>query len=447
MNIASHDDVPSTAPIFKAGAASLCITPNEALWLAGYASRTSPARGKLSDLYASAVVIEDHAGQRLVIVSVDLIAIAPIIGDAVVRAVTANYGLSRQEVFLFPTHTHHAPEFRPDKAVFFNIPSEFAARLPEFAKQLTSQIVEVIDHAVQCIEPVRLFARRATVGFAHNRRRHGVKDGHASEVDIYDHDVPILDCIAAAGSRKAILFGYACHNTSIPADDLRYSGDWAGHAKAILQQSNPSATALYIPGAGADQDPEPHGSVDDSRRHGESLASAVQNALSVHGTEITGSIHCAVEDVSLDLQPVARERLEQMLASDDTPQRVKARFLLGQLSRGESLITSYSVPVHAFRLGNELILCALSGEPVVDWSHKLKQNVREQLQTTYKPLTWIAGYCNDMFGYLPTRRIQSEGGYEGGRANLWSWIPAPFTADVEDRITAAVLRLLKRIQA
>ena len=51
------------------------------------------------------------------------------------------------------------------------------------------------------------------------------------------------------------------------------------------------------------------------------------------------------------------------------------------------------------------------------------------------PLIWVAGYCNDIFDYVPTRRIQAEGGYEGGRANLWNWIPAPFTEDVEDRIT------------
>jgi hypothetical protein len=52
-----------------------------------------------------------------------------------------------------------------------------------------------------------------------------------------------------------------------------------------------------------------------------------------------------------------------------------------------------------------------------------------------------------MFGYLPTRRVQAEGGYEGGRANLWSWIPAPFTDDVEDRIAAAVRRAVERVSS
>jgi hypothetical protein len=50
-----------------------------------------------------------------------------------------------------------------------------------------------------------------------------------------------------------------------------------------------------------------------------------------------------------------------------------------------------------------------------------------------------------MFGYLPTRRVQAEGGYEGGRANLWNSIPAPFTIEVEDRITTAVRSLVERV--
>jgi hypothetical protein len=58
------------------------------------------------------------------------------------------------------------------------------------------------------------------------------------------------------------------------------------------------------------------------------------------------------------------------------------------------------------------------------------------------PHVWVSGYCNDMFGYIPTLRIQREGGYEGGRANLWSWLPAPWTADVEERIAAGVRKLV-----
>jgi hypothetical protein len=59
------------------------------------------------------------------------------------------------------------------------------------------------------MKPVRLFARRTKAGFASNRRKisHGV-----------DHDVPILEARDESGNARAIVFSYACHNTSLDPD-------------------------------------------------------------------------------------------------------------------------------------------------------------------------------------------------------------------------------------
>jgi len=458
----SNSRMISGPPTYKAGAASICITPDEPLWLAGYAARTAPARGKLSDLFARALAIEDEAGIRFVLVSIDLIAITPIIAGSVIEAVRTRHGLSCSQLMLVPTHTHYGPEFRPDKQIFFNIPAEYAAKLPAVADKLAHAITDVIDQAIGQLEPVRLFARTTSVDFAHNRRRVGAASraaqrppqlGGPTAEDVVDHDVPVLDCVDASGNRKAIVFGYACHNTTIPPDDLRYCGDWAGFAVQQLQQSNPGATAMFIPGAGADQDPEPHGSVELSPQHGQELASAVQESLDAPAIEITGPIRAEMEDIALLLEPVTHDSIQRMLDSNDPPQRVKARFLLDQLDRGEKHIQSYTAPIQVIRIGNELLIIALSGEPVVDFAHKFKSEFSATAQTPSSMLhapcfsvVWVAGYCNDMFGYLPTRRVQAEGGYEGGRANLWSWIPAPFTDDVEIRITNAVLGLVNRIR-
>jgi hypothetical protein len=442
---------------YKAGTASICITPDELLWLAGYAARTAPARGKISDLYASALALEDQTGQRFVMASADVIAITRAIADSVARIACEQHCLSRSQVLLTATHTHYGPEFRHDKQVFFNVPDQFAAAFESVSKKLVAAISQVIDQAIARLEPAKLFARKTSAGFAHNRRRHGVVDGRPSAQDIVDHDVPVLDCVDARGNRKAIVFGYACHNTTIALEDLRYCGDWAGFAREELQQGCPGATALFIPGAGADQDPEPSGSVELSRRHGQEIAHAVQNALDSPGIENTGPIRAELDDVNLALEPVTHDRLRKMRDSDDPPQCVKARYLLDALARGEELMTSYPAPVQVVRLGNELLIVALSGEPVVDWAHKIKQGAWSRaheagipapcspLPALGSPLVWVAGYCNDMFGYLPTRRVQAEGGYEGGRANLWSSIPAPFTEDVEDRITDAVRRIIDRV--
>jgi neutral ceramidase len=457
----------SSQMTYKAGTASICITPEEPLWLAGYAARAGPARGKISDLYASALALEDQNGQRFVMVSADVITITRAIADSAAEAVCSRHGLSRPQLLLAATHTHYGPEFRPDKQVFFNIPDDYAARFHTIAEKLVAALTQVIDQAIAHLGPVRLFLRQTSAGFAHNRRRVGAASraarayagpprlGGPTGEDVFDHDVPVLDCIDASGNHKAIVFGYACHNTTIPPDDLRYCADWAGFAREELQQAYPAATALFIPGAGADQDPEPRGSVELSRQHGKELARAMQQALKAPGFEITGPIRCELEDVPLALEPVTQDGLRKMLDSSDPPQRVKARFLLEALDRGQQLITSYPAPIQVIRLGNELLMVALSGEPVVDWALKIKQGAasKEQgigIRTPSSllpsfPLVWVAGYCNDMFGYVPTRRVQAEGGYEGGRATFWSAIPAPFTDDVEDRITAAVRRLVERV--
>jgi hypothetical protein len=440
---------------YWAGAAKVCITPEEPRWLAGYASRTAPARGKISDLYASALALAGDHGGGIVIASIDLIAVTPDIVYPVLLNAFENHGIQKEQLLIAATHTHYGPEFRREKARFFGIPDNDAAALASVADKLEGALYQAIELAISRMGPVRVFARQTKAGFAHNRRRRGVKDGTPSSEDMVDHDVPVLECVDAAGHRKAIVFGYACHNTTIPPGDLRYCGDWAGFAKTRLEQSFPDAVAIFIPGAAADQDPEPSGSVELSQQHGRELADAIEQELQQPGDEITGPIRSADEFVNLPLRAIDRQQLHSMLESGDPPQQVKAKFLLDALDGGETLRTTYSAPVQVVRLGDELMIVALSGEPVIDWALKLKRELSDMLDTpgssvsalgsqASKPMVWVAGYCHDMFGYLPTRRVQREGGYEGGRANLWSAIPAPFTEEAEDLITDAVRRLVQK---
>jgi hypothetical protein len=430
--------------MYQAGTATEVITPTEPLWLAGYAARTEPAKGTISDLNANAVALRDDTGGWLIFASVDLIAVTKAIADPVYARVEAEIGLPRERLILAATHTHYGPEFRDDKALFFNVPAEYAAKFAGVRSRIIDALTRVIVAATKNTVPVRLFARRASATFAHNRRREGVKGGNPSPLDILDHDVPILDIVhAPTGQRKAIIFGYACHNTTLPPEDCRYCSDWAGAAKEHLQRAYSGMTPLFITGCGADQNPEPRGSVELSKRYGQELATAVQLALSKDdGVEITGPIRAASEDVPLPMQPVTCEAIDAMLKENDPPKQRKARFLLEQLERGESLMTEYPAPLQAVRLGKQLLMIVMSGEPVVDWATKFKRDLAGAAA-----FVWVAGYCNDMYGYVPTRRIQAEGGYEGGRATLWSWLPSPWTDDVEDRLSDGIRTLVQKVTA
>src|SRR5712675_459066 len=66
---------PSDTRPWKAVVASVAITPEKELWMAGYASRNKPAEGKETDLYGKALAIEDGRGTRLVVVTLDLIGV------------------------------------------------------------------------------------------------------------------------------------------------------------------------------------------------------------------------------------------------------------------------------------------------------------------------------------------------------------------------------------
>src|SRR4051794_27553334 len=141
---------------YKAGTATEKITPPTGFWMAGFAARTQPSRGTVSDLFTSALALEDNAGGRLIIVSVDLIAITQAIAEPVYAAVKRELGLPRERLILAASHTHFGPEFRDDKALFFNVPPDYAAKFADLRKNIIDAIVRVIVASTQNMVPVKL---------------------------------------------------------------------------------------------------------------------------------------------------------------------------------------------------------------------------------------------------------------------------------------------------
>src|SRR4030095_764852 len=68
---------------WPAGFAKSVITTTASLWLTGYASRNKPREGTLRYIYAKALALEDQRGNRLVIVTTDLLGIPRAMGEAI----------------------------------------------------------------------------------------------------------------------------------------------------------------------------------------------------------------------------------------------------------------------------------------------------------------------------------------------------------------------------
>jgi hypothetical protein len=137
--------------------------------------------------------------------------------------------------------------------------------------------------------------------------------------------------------------------------------------------------------------------------------------------------------------PFDRARWEKEAASKETPRANHGRRMLAILDGGGAIPQSRPYPVAAWQFGNSLTLIALGCELTVDYSLKFKAR--------YGPdTTWVAGYSNDTFGYVPSLRVWKEGGYEGGDAFRFSIFPGRLTSDIEDRVTAAVARVVASVQ-
>ena len=104
--LSDTESVVAAGPQWKAGTATVVITPDEPMWMAGYAARDKPAEGTVQDLFAKALALEDREGNRLVIVTADLIGIPRDLRDVVVERVVEAYDLPSRSLLLNASHTH-----------------------------------------------------------------------------------------------------------------------------------------------------------------------------------------------------------------------------------------------------------------------------------------------------------------------------------------------------
>jgi predicted amidohydrolase len=426
---------------WKAGTASIVITPSESMWMAGYASRTKPSQGVAQELYAKALALEDSDGTRLVIVAADLIGIPRALRASVEKRLQDTYGLPAQSLLLNASHTHCGPELRASKASLYGLEADRVGQAHAFMQELEAKLVRTVGDALEALSPAKLGYAHARCGFAMNRRLptpSGYKNSPNPDGPV-DHDVPVLRVHDADGKLRAVLFGYACHNTTL--NFYEFCGDYAGYAQEYLEAAHPGVTALFITGCGGDQNPYPRGKLEQAQQHGRALANAVEAALLPVPRSIHTPIRSAIEAVELEFAPPpGREELDKLKLSSEKADVRRAAFLLNELDSTGKIPTTYDYLVQTIQFGDDLTLVALAGEVVVDYSHRLKRELAGD------SVLWVAAYSNDVFGYIPSLRVLREGGYEGGGAMRYTLLPGPFAESVEQRIIDHVHKLVGRVR-
>jgi len=397
IGLASEPVGPDAAqPMWKAGSAKVKITPTRPMPMAGYASRKdNPSEGREQDLFAKALAIEDSEGFRAVIVTADLIGISEELRAEVERRVGAEFGLPPHALLMNASHTHCGPAYvREDARDYFDF--------------LADEMSRLVGTAIADMEPSHLSYCKARCGFAMNRRTptpEGYRN-HPNPEGPVDHIVPVLRVDDAAGELKTVIFGYSCHNTTMSF--MQWLGDYAGYAQEYLEADHPGLVAMFMNNCSGDQNPYPRGMLYFAQRHGRSLATAVEAALETnqrqcfHQHRLNGPLRSVLERVELEFTE-------------------------------ESGREPYAYPVQVLRFGDGLALIGLGNETVVDYSLRLKSELGGR-----GPAIWVAGYTNAYGGYVPSRRVLEEGGYE---AESRPWKP-----ELEERIVGKVHELFDRLE-
>ena len=105
-------------PGWKAGVARVVITPDTPVWLAGYGTKRAPD-GKLHDLWAKALAIEDQAGHRAVLITSDFQGVPRMMSDQVFDRLHRKFGLERAQVMLTFSHNHCGPRLGDDLVDYY----------------------------------------------------------------------------------------------------------------------------------------------------------------------------------------------------------------------------------------------------------------------------------------------------------------------------------------
>ncbi len=420
------------------------ITPqNNNVWLAGYGKKRV-AENKIHDLWVKVMALKSSNSKPVVMVTTDHMGMSRTVYESIYTKVHKRFKINRPEFMLTFSHNHCGPCLRDDLVDYY--PSDEAQReaVGEYTDWMENQVIDAIGDALAKWQPAKLFMGEGNCAFAVNRRENPEAEvPEMIEAGIpfkgaVDHYVPVLAVKSSKGRLLAVLFGYACHPTTLSINS--WCGDYPGFAQINLETVHPGVNAMFFNACGADQNPLPRRTIELCENYGRMLSDAVEKVLVGPMKPVPPGIHTSFKFADLAYEEIAtREKLVPIAEGEPSVQERWAKRMLKLIDQGAVFPDSTPYPVQAWKLGKELLIISIGGESVVDYSLRFKRE--------YGQGTWVCGYAGFMVAYIPSRRVWEEGGYEGGPHldeyghPAWRW-----AGNVEDRIAETVHRVVKDVK-
>ena len=390
----------------KAGVVKVDITPPLGLKMYGYGGRKEGATSILDPLYARVLVLE-AGDQRVAMVVCDLgRPFAPAWIERLRDNAKSSSGISY--VLAAAIHTHAGPE----------IPDEYPPLAgPDWESTVLEKISRAIAEAHQRAVEARLGTGYGVAYIGHNRLREQ-PDGRFGWFMVnttmvptapVDPTVSILRIDSASGAPLAVLVNYACHPVVFGPDNLQYSADWPGVMDSTVERAfsdgSPGAAPLCFFLQGGDGDINPFYAVTPLPQDAVGRRDWTGNRIGEEVARVAKSIVTKPEaDASLQF---TEDLLEMHLRWNSDKWRAALLTSWGPEAaanfdrhRNEPL----RLPVATLLINKRIAFMTMPGEPFVDFQIDWRNRCPV-------PDAFFMGYSNGNFGYFPTVRAASQGGY------------------------------------
>jgi hypothetical protein len=381
----------------RAGVAKADLDPPLGIPMAGYGP-TRFSKGTLDALEARVLALSD--GNRTVaLVTLDL---CFTFNEQAMDQIRADVHASVDEVIFHASHTHSGPTY---------------SEAPQAVQHAVPRIAGAIRAAAASMTPVQIGSAWGQTYIGFNRRyvetNGDVRMFWRNETKLsttfpVDPSVGVIRIDRRDGTPLVVLVNYACHPVVLGPDSFNYSADYPGEMRRVVEEAmGHDSMAFFLQGAPGDinpyydKTPLAEDAVAVMKQTGQKLGlEAVRVARSIQ-TRVEESARIQTKTVVLEVvNRWNHEKLEAQVKEHYPETSGIARRLLAQEMR-------MPVTTLVLNLGSperDLAFVGFPGEPFVEFQMQLRAK-------SPVPNSFLLGYTNGYFAYLPTIAAAVRGGY------------------------------------
>jgi len=427
--------------MFRAGEGMADISPPMGIELAGFhrpAGEERLVRGIRKPAAVRALVLE-KGGQRVALLSVDILAVSRSFSGALARAIEAESGIPESQVRICATHTHSMPTF-----TYLRL---WGAISEPYMRQVHQAAVDAVGKAVEDLAEADLYLGAETVrGGNFNRTVPTWKTEEDWSVEASDSErwldrrLHSLYFLRANGKPSLRWYHFSAH--PVCYDDDQAGPDWPGLVAERF--GGHDRTPVFLQGHIGDVNP---GDGTPWRGDAEKTANAVSAALHHavgHGEWVDVDTLRMVQGearVTFDLDRLRAELAAYEELSEEELHGVWvnpafAKAWHEDLSGWDMSKDSYTTPISALRLGN-LAIFFHAAELYSFYGLQLRH------QSPF-PDTLAVGYAEDFAGYLTDPAAYDEKEYAAIVVPKITGLP-PFQPEAARDFTEQSLELLRTL--